>query len=215
MALQKQFSNSINKFKQNFRNRISRFIKDAEDIPLLIVQAFVARARWRLLSYDPSLSNEISNIRYEKTKSGYRVVVSNDAEGIMTFLEYGTGILGKNNQNPNASTIGWDYAVNEADYKTMPSGDRGWLFKGTGENYIAPTDYKITKKVYIRKDGSRVSIPENRGRFFSQGIPAVRYIYDTRREINNAINLSRTKNGLNIKSLRTRLTNLLNKGIIK
>lgn len=109
------------------------------------------------------------NISGEKIISGYRAIIPMDAEGLVMFLEYGTGLVGKNNPHPQTDIrkvypeekyMGvWRYAVNERNYKTIKfrnkynrvvdatvpcyverNGYKGFIFRKQGNHYIDAED---------------------------------------------------------------------------
>jgi hypothetical protein len=104
----------------------------------------------------------------------------------MWYLEFGTGITGKNNPHPEAAQNGWLYAINEhtkdqkgSPWKTLKKRKRiGWYVSKTeGEQYHAKDDLLHYKRPI----------------FFTSGIPPARYIYNTMLQIDELIELAKQK----------------------
>ena len=142
-----------NKFDKKFANQFKNYVKQkvddfAVDLGEDIAKAFVNQAKKRLLSgatprgpEDAEIVQKIADsIHYVKKGKKFTVVIPRDAEGLNVFLEYGTGLAGKNaeQKNPDAKRVGWQYAIHEADYKYRmgsPKGlvkTKGFLFKKKG-----------------------------------------------------------------------------------
>lgn len=148
MALYKQFD-------KTFAKRLKGYVKEkannfAVEMSEDIAKAFVNQAKKRLLSNStpkgPEDSEKIQaiadSIHYTKNGNICTVVVPKDAEGLNMFLEYGTGLEGKNavEKNGDAKKIGWDYAINEDSYKTGSGGPnqpakQGFVFY-KGDSYL-------------------------------------------------------------------------------
>lgn len=183
----KQFKKQIKSMKES----INSIKKDMQylriDLPELICEVFVERARARLKA-EPNAEIYINNINYVVNPDGTcEIVVTENQEGIMTFLEYGTGVLGSQYKHPEAAQSGWVYAVNRADYKHVKGIGHGFFFRKTANNYIARTD---------SYDSGHTSV-------FSRGLRPVRYLYNTKREIERAYNSSS-----NVYDFVKKLTNL-------
>ena len=180
MAKNEGFYGIITQYRQAIKE-IRKQIDSAEHINELIAETFVTRARARL-SLNNNAKNQavisklLGNIYSRKTKNGVQIVIRQDPEGLMTYLEYGTGLLGEAYAHPEASEFGWNYRQN--DYYENPAyksvnGRRGWFFRT-----FSPNIYIDNNDSDRREGGSLV---------FSQGIKPVRYIYDTRIEIEDLI----------------------------
>lgn len=181
-----------------------RYSSKAREVNQLFAEKFCECARARLRRGIAEGENNLDFIEQyisvQPVRGGYAVVVDNSSareKNIMAFLEYGTGLMGKNTPHPVAKLIGWEYAINEAEYIDFGNAGVGWLFRDRGYNYINTTDGDTCF-------GKEV---------FSQGITPIRYIYDTQRQFKNILNLSfaPAKNGkrvFSLKSLETRLRNV-------
>jgi hypothetical protein len=44
------------------------------------------------------------------------------------YVEFGTGVIGKNNPSPKATEFGWSYDKND-------KGEMGWVYKGSDGEY--------------------------------------------------------------------------------
>lgn len=131
MALYKQFD-------KTFAKRLKGYVKEkandfAVEISEDIAKAFVNQAKKRLLSgstprgaEDMAKVQEIADsIHYTKEGNICTVVVPNDPEGLNMFLEYGTGLAGDADKNPDAKKIGWKYAINKDKYQRRIGGYGG------------------------------------------------------------------------------------------
>ena len=161
MALYKQFD-------KTFAKRLKGYVKEkannfAVEMSEDIAKAFVNQAKKRLLSgatprgaEDMAKVQEVADsIHYTKNGNRCTVVVPNDAEGLNMFLEYGTGLAGESDKNPDAKKIGWKYAIHRDKYQTRKAGfggaiERlGFIFQKKGsyldENDLTPV---YSKKAY-------------------------------------------------------------------
>lgn len=170
MALYKQFD-------KTFAKRLKGYVKEkannfAVEMSEDIAKAFVNQAKKRLLSNStpkgPEDSEKIQaiadSIHYTKKGNKCTIVVPNDKEGLNVFLEYGTGLEGKENKNPDAKKIGWDYAINEDSYKEGRSGPNSPISKGfvfwKGDSYINMSDVNPLYKYSYKHIPARVSRTE-------------------------------------------------------
>ena len=215
MSQNQIFQNSLNNVKQQLRSFIDKAQKDmTEEISKLIAYTFRDVARRRLIKTNNAISqqqavikNVAQSIMVRKYKSGYKVVLSRqtDPEGLLMFLEFGTGLVGKNNQHSWAGNIGWQYAINEDKYKTRSNGKEGWFWRPQGDNtrYIDKDDmvenYKRTYNAYKLKPEHPIfgrttkfwethRLTGNPRVVFSSGIKPLRFLYRTRLDIVKAIN---------------------------
>lgn len=86
-------------------------------------------ARLKVAEYDAIYTGELlASINYE-----YGSTIQNGAKWIVytdcpwaKFVEFGTGLIGKNSPHPDTSIIGWKYDVNE-------HGEKGWFYFKDGE----------------------------------------------------------------------------------
>ena len=215
MAQNQIFQNSLNTVKKQIRSFIDKAQKDmTEEISKLVAYTFRDVARRRLIKTNNAISqqqavikNVAQSIMVRKYKSGYKIVLSRqtDPEGLLMFLEFGTGLVGKENPHSWAGGIGWQYAINEENYKTRSNGKEGWFWRPQGDNtkYIDKDDmvenYKRTYNAYRLKPehpryGRTTKFWETH-RFtgnprvvFSSGIKPLRFLYRTRLDIIKAIN---------------------------
>lgn len=190
------------------------------EVSLRVCQCFVARARARLLQRATPATAEseaqVLNLAYSITIKmlpdgrGYSVRVPADSEGLNMFLEFGTGLTGEANAHPEASSIGWAYAVNRENYigggwifNPNPLVPFRWTSKGiktnvmrglepegeeTGFAYIDQNDIypmEQTKKYKSKKTGVTKTYTRKRNRVFTKGLMPTRYLYDTKQDIKN------------------------------
>ena len=225
MAQNQIFQNSLNNVKKQLRSFIDKAQKDmTEEISKLVAYTFRDVARRRLIKTNNAISqqqavikNVAQSIMVRKYKSGYKVVLSRqtDPEGLLMFLEFGTGLVGKANPHSWAGSIGWKYAINENEnskqnpklphYVTRSNGKRGWFWRPQGDNtrYIDKDDmvenYKRSYDAYKLKPEHPIfgkttplwktyRITGNPRVVFSSGIKPLRFLYRTRLDIVKAIN---------------------------
>lgn len=180
MAKNSAYSSIVEQYRKQI-NEMRKQVESAEHISELIADKFVERARERLAKHNNAknlsvINGLLGNIYKRKGKNKWQIIIRQDPEGLMTFLEYGTGLLGEAYAHPEASGFGWEYRQNDyfenPAYKSV-NGRRGWFFRTYSPNvYIDNNDSDR------REGGSLV---------FTQGIKPVRYIYDTRIEIEDII----------------------------
>lgn len=222
MAKNQQFHQALNRLRQKIKDKIKQIENFDDEVLGLACDVFVQRARKRLVENANTNQRDLleslkGNIYHRKSKDRHQVIVENDAEGLMMFLEYGTGLVGEEMPHEEASRIGWDYAINEPDYVNY--GDkRGWFFKPDENTYIDRNDIEIKYKRSYKKGTAKAYSPvlnskyPNREAFlqeetnfysrdvwagettktvFSQGIEPVRYIYETKQELLDIFETSR------------------------
>lgn len=225
MAQNQIFQNSLNNVKKQLRSFIDKAQKDmTEEISKLVAYTFRDVARKRLIKTNNAISqqqavikNVAQSIMVRKYKSGYKVVLSRqtDPEGLLMFLEFGTGLVGKANPHSWAGSIGWKYAINENEkskqnpllphYVTRSNGKKGWFWRPQGDNtrYIDKDDivenYKRKYNAYRIKPEHPIfgrttkfwethRLVGNPRLVFSSGIKPLRFLYRTRLDIIKAIN---------------------------
>lgn len=235
MAKNEQFRKSLQALRKRLKDKLQEIQNLDNEIIKLTCEAFVTRARHKFVNNANTTQKDLleslkGNIYYRPSKTGYQIIVRSDEEGLMMFLEYGTGLVGEQAEHPEASKVGWEYAINEPDY--INYGDRrGWFFKPNENSYIDIHDIEIKYKRSFKKGTAKAYSPvlsseyPNREAFlednknyyssdvtagettktvFSQGIEPVRYIYETKQEI---IDIFETSKG-NISILKQKLEGL-------
>lgn len=153
MARTKEFEASMKKFKDDFSKALISKIRDeSSKIGERVANAFVESARNKLETRaTPKGSSKqlIDNIKrsmyYVKLNDNtYSVRIPMDSEGLVMFLEYGTGLQGTFEPHPEAGDIGWNYAVNGIKYINY-GGKRGFIFKekdsGNGKRGMRLSQY--------------------------------------------------------------------------
>lgn len=167
MARTNAFNAAETKARENFKQAINdRLLERGEEISKQLAEQFVEEARNNLISNsNPApesiglISRIANSITYKKTsednKKGYIVRIPMDREGLVMFLEYGTGLMGKNYSKIDsdfaheANSIGWKYAIHENRYKTRKkTGKRGFIFTPTKGYYIDKDDEYIVEPSY-------------------------------------------------------------------
>lgn len=215
---QKQLDNFI-------RNNLKKISKSLTNT---MVDAFIRRAKKNLVSKSTPLDSNSANlvknvanniVKVKKRKYTY-VKIKPDSEGLYMFLEYGTGLVGKEKPHPEASKIGWGYMTRPEHYISAHTTiDRsgglktGFVFKNDKTNYLDKEDTYIIrqsgiKKYQLKKTGEiKVYGPY---RYFvdnyilSSGLKPVRYIYDTKMAMKRLI---KENKGKCIKEIRKALKN--------
>lgn len=173
-----------------FISQVESFVQDKvqeleKDISSEIAKAIQAGAKNKLInratpkdSTSSSLLLDVSdNILVSEDDYGHYVTVGQDDEGLALFLEYGTGLVGREDPHPDASNVGWNYAVNEQDYTIARESQynkwkRGFRFKRFNNyldvNDVNPIYYHSTKtvkpNVYVSKTKPHT---DKRGRLIS------------------------------------------------
>lgn len=209
--------NAFQRIQKNVQVLAERFNKQAEEVSMLWAQKFVELARKQLATYlteraarVPTLTEMLSNIYCEKHQDGWYVMMRPDVgsePNVMLFLEYGTGLVGEQSAHPQASKIGWQYAVNRDKYATAglykEGGETikktGWFFTYDDSALIANEDV-----VYSSKEGTLRAV-------LSSGLLPARFIYDTKRKLDTVYALSFQRSGKTAIFNMDRFKNLLGK----
>lgn len=63
-----------------------------------------------------------------RKKMAHKTVVSHTGSDVM-FLEFGTGMVGRNSPHPLSPQYSWDYYIDTMFKKTTKSGKQGWFYK--------------------------------------------------------------------------------------
>lgn len=86
-------------------------------------------ARLKIAEYDAIYTGELlASINYEYggvVKNGSTWIIYTDCPWAK-FVEFGTGLIGKNSPHPDTSIVGWKYDVND-------HGESGWYYFKDGE----------------------------------------------------------------------------------
>lgn len=175
---------NIPKFRKYLNKVISNYDKYYDTILEDICKEIVYQAKERLILSGYNVSVLLDNITYRKYgKNKYRVgIKSNKEKDIMYFLEFGTGIIGKENPHPQAKDINWNYISNPENIVYNPN--------SSGINSIGD---------YVGQEGWFYFDNEKQKYVFTSGLRPIRYFYDTINEsnINKIVNfiLNRYKGG--------------------
>ena len=135
-----------------------------------VCEIFVEIAKNNLLASGYNVDNLVDNIvarPYGDNK--YRIGIRNNSEKpIMYFLEFGTGVVGRDNPHPEASQIGWQYLMNQHKSK---NGNplNGWYY------------YDEERDEWV----------------FTRGLKAVSYLYDTLQQMPQIIEQAKKEIGFN------------------
>lgn len=179
--------NIFAKVSAELRTRIRTY---GDEYARTVAEIFVDRARQKLVSAYPNTSKLTDNIFFQRSVGygNYRIgLKNNDTKDVMFYLEFGTGIVGRENPHPEARAYGWEYAINEDKVfqglggqelpmyfdLTKPVGQQGLY----SLNAPTPDPAKGVKGwIYKTPTGNLVA---------TSGLKAVRYIYDTLQEIDD------------------------------
>lgn len=135
------------------------------------------------------------------------VRVRRDPQDLLMYLEYGTGLVGEAHRHPEASKIGWQYGVNREKYVSLPKTKtgKGWIFTRKPTSTVLKDDVPIhrywTERIIFVNQVITIKKGKNAGKtykrvqpyhrktktshsVFSEGMKPVRYIYDTKQELN-------------------------------
>ena len=225
MAKNSQFSASMRKFRDKLRyfvmSQTEELTKEASEE---VAKTIVRIAQNNLVNRatpSPESKELITGLKNNISSYKNTISIQSDPEGLMMFLEYGTGI--NNKPHPEANKIGWEYGVNSDKYiifkKTDQSGNNkirnmGWVFERKNNHYIDRNDWKISDdskfktsynervRFYFRKDGTYVKsytrkrphgpkVKSEKELVFSSGIKPVRYIYDAKKAVRDFVDLNK------------------------
>lgn len=156
MSKDADFSKSMKKFRDNLRYFIKHQTeKVAETTSTEVAKAFVRVAQDTLVERatpSPESKSLVNSLKSNISSYKNTVSVETDPEGLMLFLEYGTGLTGRNNNTAeglnDASAVGWNYAsrLNEGRYVRMKkTGNLGWIFERKDDHYVDSDDWIIPK----------------------------------------------------------------------
>lgn len=228
MAKNFGFEASMRKFRDSLRNIAKREIEFAgKSIQKNVCEAIQRLAQDRLLEYNEASAeseNLITDIAFENIyidEPTGEVRVTSDAEGLVLFLEYGTGLTGRENNTSDgladANRVGWNYALHANRYKKLRNGRQGWFFENKNEHYVDKNDwippeestvkstYRQRVRFYIRQRNGRTEYVKSYARkrphgpkirstknlVFSSGIKPIRYMYEAKKKVKEFIALER------------------------
>lgn len=142
----------------NLSKRTKQLANKSDQLALSIATKLAERARNHLYDDAGNLNRKnsyydverfLKNIYVHKYRNNsYRVAIRNNSEKpIMYLLEFGTGIVGKNDPHERAKEFGWEYAINRDNYidpyesfgddgiNSLEEPDlKGWVFFDEKEN---------------------------------------------------------------------------------
>lgn len=160
----------------NKRIEISLSIKSmtqaAKEIEKLKSAVEKARIDFIKLSVEWLLKRASGNIaiNYPDFAGDFRTVVANNlgivetAEEQMTYIEFGTGIVGKSNPHELADENGYEYDVNA-------HGEKGWTFTYYADNKLDVKDSNIIS----RSKGNHAGMWE---KIHTKGVEAERFMFN-------------------------------------
>ncbi len=118
----RQLADDIRKYRLELQKKCDEFTRQ-------LAEEGVAIAKANILSEDAIYTGELLNSMNIKPGD---VIVNGASYHIYTacpwakFVEFGTGIVGKDNPHPDISIVGWRYDVNE-------HGEKGWFYFKNGK----------------------------------------------------------------------------------
>ena len=167
-------SSNIPQFRQYLNKIISNYDKYADTILEEICQRIVLEAQQKLIMSGYDVEKLAKNITYQKYgKNKYRVGIRNNEEkDIMYFLEFGTGIVGRENKHPMANDIGWQYVMHPENivWNKHSKGINSLGEEVGHEGWWYPVDSQYDAN-WITEEGQMYA--------FTSGLKPVRYFYDT------------------------------------
>jgi hypothetical protein len=155
-----EYEEAFNESLRRARRRIYYLLDErtkefSKDIAERICEVFVSRAKKRLLegtnratpnadsaAMVQALADSITTRPLENGRCS--VVIPVDQEGLFMFLEFGTGLMGEQNGNPDAAAVGWGYALNRAEYH-----NGGWYFTRQRTQRTKTKDFEETHIAYV------------------------------------------------------------------
>lgn len=120
---------SIRNLQKQLQDYQKDLVKKCEEFVRRLAERGVEIAEMKITDYDAIYTGELlASINAEQG-----AVIQNGAMWIVytncpwaKFVEFGTGIVGKNSPHPDTSIVGWKYDVNE-------HGEKGWFYFRDGE----------------------------------------------------------------------------------
>lgn len=180
----------IQEWKRSAIQQVEQFSDSFVDV---LGELFAERARNNLLSVGYNVEKYATkyNIYYDPylKQVVVRKPIGSSEPDIMWYLEFGTGITGKNNPHPEAAQNGWLYAINENTVKEAGSpwarvdGKLGWFFSTKGNE-----EGKSRDPYLAEEDNTNF-----KNKVLTSGIPPARYIYNTMLQIDELIELAKQK----------------------
>jgi hypothetical protein len=159
-------------FAKRMTARLRHYDKMGSEILEEACKIFVAEARERLMNSGYIVSEYVNNIDYKRYGNNkYRVYIKeNKDKEIMYFLEFGTGLVGEQKPHPKANVVGWKYIINPERIVTNEN--------ASGVNSLG---------MNVGKDGWFYFDEDTQSINFTSGLIAVRYLYDTMKDLRNII----------------------------
>lgn len=118
----RQLQQDLERYKTEIERKCNLFAER-------LAQEGVSIAKMNIGMYDAIYTGELlASINYEQggvIQHGSKWIVYTNCPWAL-FVEFGTGIVGEQNQHPVTSIIGWKYDVND-------HGEKGWFYFRDGE----------------------------------------------------------------------------------
>lgn len=113
---------------QKATERLTNYADDLSDKCTMLTKKLAEKgiqtAKMKIAAYDAVYTGQLlESINYEKgavIEAGSEWIIYTDCPWAK-FVEFGTGMVGKNNPHPDTSIVGWKYDVNE-------HGEYGWHY---------------------------------------------------------------------------------------
>ena len=195
MARDRTYVAQVNIIGANVINDITRHIREISDksniLAKRIAEKICERARSNLYqnAYNPDLDTYynverlLDNIYVKKYKNdSYRVAIRENADKeVMYFLEFGTGLVGKEFPHEWAGELGYQYAKNAGNYVDPAD----VLSK---EGYSQISDNGMKGWIYFDKNKQK--------KVFTNGLYPVAYLYDAMQELERIVEEAMKEVGL-------------------
>lgn len=165
----------------NLSKRTKELAEKNDALALAIATKLAERAKTNL---EYNFGSPVANKSYETKRfkeniyvhkyrnNSYRVAIRNNSEKpIMYLLEFGTGIVGKENPHDLAKEFGWEYAINEDDYIDFAE------VKGESatKSYNSLKDQEKTGWIFFDEKQNK--------KVFTSGLYPISYMYDALQDI--------------------------------
>lgn len=120
---------SIRNLQKQLQDYQKDLVRKCEEFVRRLAERGVDIAKMKITDYDAIYTGELlASINAEQgavIQNGARWIVYTNCPWAK-FVEFGTGIVGKNSPHPGTSIVGWKYDVNE-------HGEKGWFYFRDGE----------------------------------------------------------------------------------
>lgn len=226
-----KFDKSFEKFKKDLRRTVRDRIEGQDGIGNRLAKALCRTfldiagsvLKRKATPNDTHSRNKINEIVDSMYMAGggeyygvreYIAKIPLDSEGLVMFLEFGTGLIGeRQGYDSYSEKFQWAYAIHRSKYKTITNtesgnfGKTGWFFTNKNRKYVDKNDFKVHQIDILKRVIKRQVITPQRGNqkksyvryqpynihrkgyasVFSEGLKPIRYYYTAKQELNYLI----------------------------